>query len=281
MPQPKKRIAIQGVSGAFHEIAARRYFAANEVEVVPAHTFEDLIEVSQDGQQTDGGIMAIENTIAGTILKNYRLLHESGLTVTGEVFLRIKHNLMVLPGQEIQQIKEAHSHYMAIDQCRAFFKKHPHIQLVEAADTALSAANVAENKLKGIGAIASSLAAKKYGLEIINQSIETNKKNFTRFLVLDRKIPKEDNFANKVSIFFSVDHKVGSLHRVLGLLSVLGANLTKIQSIPQPGSTWQYFIFIDFVLEDPDDYQLVIRKLSQATTHLHILGRYRIGEYFD
>ena len=281
MPQPKKRIAIQGVSGAFHEIAARRYFSANEVEVVPAHTFEDLIAASQDAQQTDGGIMAIENTIAGTILKNYRLLHESGLTVTGEVFLRIKHNLMALPGQKIENLKEAHSHYMAIEQCRGFFKQQPHIRLVEAADTALSAAYVAEKKLDKVAAIASSLAAEKYGLEILNHGIETNKKNFTRFLVLDRKKPETDNFANKVSIFFGLDHQVGSLHKVLGLLSVLGANLTKINSIPQPGTTWRYFIFIDFVLEDPDDYDLVIRKLSQATTHLQVLGRYRIGEYFD
>lgn len=281
MTQTKKRIAGQGISGAFHEIAAQKYFAANEVEYISAETFEDLIEVSRDPAQTDGGIMAIENTIAGTILKNYRLLSDSGLTITGEINLRIKHNFMALPGQGMEAMREARSHYMAIEQCRSFFKSHPQIKLVEASDTALSAAQVAEQKLEGVGAIASALAAEKYGLEIIAPSIETNKKNFTRFLILDRKKPELDNFADKVSIFFSLDHKVGSLHGVLGLLAVLGANLTKIQSIPLPGSTWRYFIFLDFVLEDPEDYDLVIRKLIGVTTQLHVLGRYRQGGYFE
>lgn len=273
-----KQIAIQGFPGAFHEIAARYYHGA-QIEIIPEATFEGVVRSSS---RYDGGMMAIENSIAGSLMYNYTLLHNSTLNIIGEIFLRIKHNLMTLPGQKLQELKEVHSHPMAIAQCREFFKKLPHIRLIETEDTAGSARNIRENNMTGVGAIASSAAAKLYQLDIMAASIETNKQNYTRFLALDdlSPTPEIDTF-NKVSLCFSLEHRVGSLHEVLSTLAMEGANLTKIQSMPIVGNRWNYQFFIDFILENPKDYTKIMSTLQTRTTNLSIMGHYKSGKHYE
>ncbi len=273
------RIAIQGGPGAYHEIAARNYFPAAGLEIIPVLTFPDLIKTVANPTLSEGGIMAIENSIAGSILGNYRLLNASPLTISGEVFLRIRHNLMALPGSDISEIKEVHSHPVAIAQCHEFFKQYPHIQLKESADTALSAKNILDKNLKGVAAIASAAAADLYEMDVLAKGIEDNKQNFTRFLILHRN-KHNSTVANKVSVSFSLPHKTGSLAVVLTQLAVAGANLTKIQSVPLVGKEWQYIFFIDFVQEGNglDD---TLKALGNMTTDLKVLGHYQSGAYYE
>lgn len=277
----KLRVAIQGVPGAFHDIAARNFFGADRVEIVPAHTFRQLVEQVESGA-ADTGLMAIENTIAGSIIGNYRLLTASKLRAVGEVYLRIRQNLMALPGQRIEDLREVHSHPIAIAQCDEFFAQHPYIRLVEMEDTALSAQRIAQQKTKGVGAIASSLAASMYGLDLLAESIETNKQNFTRFLVLERMESAQTIAAvDKVSLFFSLSHEVGSLHKVLAALSAHGANLTKIQSAPIEGRPWEYFFFVDFVTEESGEWHSAVEAIRPFTHSLEVLGAYRQGRFFE
>ena len=279
----KLRIAIQGYPGAFHEIAARFLFEDEDIDVQPAHTFEDLFEMVEIGEQADYGLMAIENTLAGSLMENYRLLNNSNLSVIGEVYLRIKQNLLVLPGTRIEDLTEVHSHPIAIAQCREFFKKHPHIRLVETVDTALSAKLVRDQELKHVGAIASTLAADMYGLEVLAASIETNKKNHTRFLLLKKGLVDEQLLedADKVSLCFSVDHEVGSLYKVLAVLAAYQVNLTKIQSAPIIGKPWEYMFFLDFVTEGKLGFQQAIDAIRPLTHVLNIFGIYRKGNHFE
>ncbi len=276
------RIVIQGGAGAFHEIAAKRYQYLNNVEIVPAETFQDLIEVAQNPDLSDGGIMAIENSIYGSILPNYALLNSSNLEIIGEVYLRIKQNLMVLPGQKIEDLTEVYSHPVAIVQCKPFFKKYPNIKLIEAPDTALSARMVRDNNWKHAGAIASSAAADLYKMDMIAEGIETNKANYTRFLVLGirKEIEVEKTF-NKVSICFSLQHEVGSLHKVLAALSATNANLTKIQSAPIVGKAWEYRFFIDYLIENKADFKAGIEAIKTLTSEFKILGKYQRGQLHE
>lgn len=279
--QPK-RVSIQGYAGAFHEIAARHCFQNEALEIIPAHTFTELVEDIEKGEKSDLGLMAIENTLAGSLMSNYGLLNQSKLKITGEVFLRIKQNLLALPGRRIEDLREVHSHPIAIAQCREFFAQYPHIQLVETADTALSAKLVHDHQLKHVGAIASTLAAELYDLEVIAPGIETNKKNHTRFLVLERK----ENIiqapgADKVSLCFSVHHEVGGLHRVLGVLAAYNANLTKIQSAPIIGKPWEYMFFLDFVSEGELGYEQAIDAIRPLTHDLNVMGVYNRGEHYE
>ncbi len=277
----KLRVAIQGVPGAFHDIAARYFFGADRVEIVPAHTFRQLVEQVENGD-ADTGLMAIENTIAGSIIGNYRLLTASKLRAVGEVYLRIRQNLMALPGQRIEDLREVHSHPIAIAQCDEFFAQHPHIRLVEMEDTALSAQRIVEQQSTGVGAIASHLAASMYGLDLLAESIETNKQNFTRFLVLERMEDVQyPAGADKVSLFFSLSHEVGSLHKVLAALSAHGANLTKIQSAPIEGRPWEYFFFVDFVNDEGADWQAAVEAIRPFTHSLEVLGAYNQGSFFE
>jgi len=277
-----KRIAIQGYPGAFHEIATRCYYPKEVVEIVATDTFHELVEVVESGTRADGGLMAIENTIAGSLLNNYQLLNNSDLRITGEIFLRIRQNLMALPGQRIKDLKEVHSHPIAIEQCRPFFKKHQHIKLVAMEDTALSAKRIREGELTGIGAIASTLAADHYNMNLLAEGIETNKKNFTRFLVVDKKAPAiVPAKINKVSICFSVPHEAGSLHQALKVLADYRANMTKVQSVPLIGEAWRYIFFIDFILEKYDNLSAIIEQLRQHTARLKILGQYQEGILHD
>lgn len=276
-----KKVAIQGYSGAFHEIAARLFFEDKEIKIAPANTFEDLVKMVENGE-VDTALMAIENTLAGSIMPNYNLLNSSKLRVVGEVYLRIKQNLMVLPGQKIEDLKEVHSHYMAIAQCRDFFNNYPEIRLIETTDTALSAKMIRDKNLKNVGAIASTLAADLYGLEIIGASIETNKLNYTRFYVLkEEETVKERESANKVSLCFSVEHEVGTLHKVLALMSAYNINLTKIQSSPIIGKQWEYMFFVDFVIAGKVSWKQALSAIRPLTTNLKVLGAYEQGEHFE
>lgn len=271
------RIAIQGGYGAFHEIAARQYFETDQIEIVPGRTFKDVFKTLKE-RKSDFGIMAIENSVAGSILPNYTLIMESGKKIIGEIFLRIKQNLVVLPGQDLREIREVYSHPMAILQCQVFFEKHPGIRLIESADTALSAKEIREKELIGIGAIASDLAAEKYNLEIIAAGIETNKVNYTRFLILsDNGNIEEDSGNNKVSLFFSLSHKIGSLSKILSILSYYEMNLTKIQSMPIIGKEWDYHFYVDMLFEEGGLYRQALDAIRPFTGQLGILGEYKKG----
>lgn len=277
-----KRIAIQGYPGAFHEIASNHYHRGESTNIVAVDTFDQVVNMVERGEKADRALMAIENTIAGSLLSNYQLLNHSNLCITGEIFLRIQQNLMALPGQKIEELREVHSHPIAIAQCRKFFSQYPHIRLVETLDTALSAKLIRDKGLAEVGAIASTLAADIYEMNILAEGIETNKENITRFLVLDKKHELiETETLNKTSICFSVEHEVGSLHEVLGVLVAHGANMTKIQSVPQPGTEWKYIFFIDFVLDDEQGFSRIFEDIRSVVNNLKVLGNYQKGIRYD
>lgn len=275
-----RRVAIQGVKGCFHEQAARMFYESQgigELEIVGCRTFGDLFVAMESGR-ADAAVMAIENTVSGGLLPNFGLLRQSGRKITGEVFLRIRQNLMALPGQDIRDIKEVRTHYMAINQTREFFNGCPWIRLVESEDTAMSAAEVASGKLAGVGAVASSLAAEIYGLEILAEGIETYKQNFTRFLVLDDSLDAglggEPGNVDKASICFTLPHEPGSLAHVLTILSFYGMNLTRIQSLPIPGHEWQYFFYVDIKFSDKVRYGQALAAVRPLMEDLTVLGEY-------
>ncbi|MBR5563240.1 MAG: prephenate dehydratase [Bacteroidales bacterium] len=272
----EKRIAIQGVKGCFHEQAARLFYQEHEhivPEIVECLTFDGLYK-SMDKGNADAAVMAIENTVSGGLLPNFELLRKNDRRIKGEVFLRIQQNLMALPGQSIEDIKEVRTHYMAINQTREFFKDYPLIRLVESEDTAKSAAEIAEQGLKGIGAVASTLAAELYGLEILAESIETYKQNFTRFLILDDALEVDKDKINKSSMCFTLSHTPGSLAHVLTILSFYGMNLTRIQSLPIPGQEWQYFFYVDIKFENYLRYEQALAAVRPLMEDLTILGEY-------
>ncbi len=269
-----KRIAIQGVKGCFHEQAARLFYEnGTKPEIVECLTFDGLYKNLDDGS-ADAAVMAIENTVSGGLLPNFELLRKYDRKIKGEVFLRIQQNLMALPGQKIEDIKEVRTHYMAINQTREFFKDYPWIRLVESEDTAKSAADVALQGLMGVGAVASTLAADLYGLDILAESIETYKQNFTRFLILDDGIEVEPSKINKSSMCFTLSHTPGSLAHVLTILSFYGMNLTRIQSLPIPGQEWQYFFYVDIKFDDYVRYQQALAAVRPLMEDLNVLGEY-------
>lgn len=269
-----KRIAIQGVKGCFHEQAARLFYKdLPDIEIIECDNFEDLY-LAMDSGKADAAIMAIENTVSGGLLPNFELLRKYQREIKGEIFLRIKQNLMALPGQDITDIKEVRTHYMAINQTREFFREHPQIRLVESEDTAKSAAQVAIEGLKGVGAVASELAAELYGLDIIAESIETFKQNFTRFLILDENYSPSESAIDKSSICFTLPHTAGSLAHVLTILSFYGMNLTRIQSLPIPGREWQYFFYADIKFVDRERYRQALAAVRPLMEDLRILGEY-------
>ncbi|WP_421919023.1 prephenate dehydratase [Marinifilum sp.] len=273
----KRRIVIQGVEGCFHHIAANAYYG-EDVEIIPAENFAKLIDLINDEKVCDAGIMAIENSIAGSILQNYGLLQDSGLVVEGEIFLRVKQNLMALPGQQIEDLKEVHSHPMAINQCRAFFRKYPHIRLVETEDTAISARNIRDNELIGIGAIAGDLPAQLYHLEILAEAIESIKNNQTRFFLLKRMKDVGPNGGfTKASLYFSTNHEPGSLSYILECFAQEDINLSKIQSHPIPGENWQYFFHVDLEFGAPIQFKKAMTKISEKVRGMKVLGTYNKG----
>ena len=271
-----RKIAIQGIKGCFHEQAAYLFYEKEGLpkpEVVECTTFADLYKSMDDGT-ANAAIMAIENTVSGGLLPNFELLRKNDRKIRGEVFLRIKQNLMALPGQKIEDLHEVRSHYMAINQTRPYFDKYPDIRLVEYADTARSAADIVKHGAKGVGAIASDLAAEIYGLEIIAESIETYKQNFTRFLILDDTLQVDQSRINKASMCFTLPHKPGSLTHVLTILSFYDMNLTRIQSLPIPGQEWQYFFYVDIKFNDYERYTQALSAVKPLMTDLNILGEY-------
>ena len=271
-----RKIAIQGIKGCFHEQAAYLFYercGLEKPEVVECAGFEELYWKMDEGK-ADAAIMAIENTVSGGLLPNFELLRKYDRKIKGEVFLRIKQNLMTLPGQKIEDLHEVRSHYMAINQTREFFKDRPDIRLVEYGDTAKSAADIVKTGVRGVGAIASELAAEIYGLEIISESIETYKQNFTRFLIFDDSLQVDKIKINKASMCFTLPHTPGSLAHILTILSFYDMNLTRIQSLPIPGHEWQYFFYVDIKFEDYTRYEQALSAVKPLMADLTILGEY-------
>ena len=270
------KISVQGEKGCFHEVAARQFFYNEVIEIVPCSTFDQTLNCVMEGK-ADLAMMAIENARSGSILYNYSLIRESGLKMLGEHNLRVKQNLMALPGQTIHDIKQIRSHPIALEQCMTFLNQFPEITLVESDDTAGSAKLISEHKLKKIAAIASSKAAEIYGLEIIADGIETYKKNYTRFLVIGSE-EKENQTGNKVSICFATGHKPGSLAAVLVKLAEMNINLSKIQSVPRLNGDWEYMFYLDLELPENSDINMIESILKEYTSNLEVLGVYNKGD---
>lgn len=268
----KLRIAIQGIAASFHEVAALTYFE-DAIETVECLTFHKLCETLLH-EEADFAVMAIENSIAGSILPNYFLLQEYHFSIVGEVYLPIHMNLLALPGVKLEDIKTIESHPMAIRQCADFLNRLHGVEIRESDDTAFSAKRVQELKLKNTAAIASELAAKRFGLQILEKRIETNKKNFTRFLILSKK-EKKDSGTNKASLCFEVANEVGSLAEALMTLKANAINLSKIQSIPIIGKPSQYSIHIDVEWKRKRDYDNAMRLVLRQVRNLNVLGEYK------
>lgn len=269
----KKRIAIQGYAGSFHDEASSLYYG-NEAESLPADSFDILAKMLSDGI-ADAAVMAIENSIAGTILQNYRILRESGFWIVGERYLRIKHNLMSNPGTTLAQIKEVHSHPMALNQCLKFLRKHPHIKLVESEDTALSALRVKEDNRKDIASISSMRASQLYGLEVLAEGIETSETNYTRFFMLDKVKKIDAKKADKASIYIRISDIKGQLLKVLQVIHDHDLNMSKLQSFPVMGNLREYFFHLDIEFDELNQYENLREDLMEFTQEYTELGIYK------
>ncbi|MFR9165985.1 MAG: prephenate dehydratase [Dysgonomonas sp.] len=275
-----KKVAIQGGLGAYHGIAAENFFAGEEVEIIPCATFRDIFTTIKKDTGVIG-IMAMENTIAGSLLGNYDLLKNNKFPVLGEYKQRISHCLAALPGQTIHHIHEVQSHPIALMQCTEFLDKLPSVKIVEHEDTALAARDISEQHLENHAAICSRRAAEIYGLEILAEGIETNKHNFTRFLlfahpwIVDEL--QKDEVLNKASIVFTTPHTEGSLSHVLSVFSFYNINLTKIQSLPIIGREWEYQFYVDLKYADHERYRQSLHAIRPLTNELEILGEYADG----
>ncbi len=270
-------IAIQGLKGSFHDIAAHQFFAGKDIDTLCCNTFEQVFESVEKDENTVA-MLAIENTIAGSLLHNYELLRDSGLSVVGEHKLHIEHCICCLPEDDWDTIEEVHSHPVALMQCRHFLAGHPTLKAVEDEDTAGSAKYIGENCKKGWAAICHAEAAKMYGLKVLQNYIEDNKHNFTRFLVAvpQHKADEMRNIyaANKASISFSLPHEEGSLSAILSILSFYKTNLTKIQSLPIIGKEWEYMFIIDLKYTGNERFQQAINAIRPLTNDLKLLGQY-------
>lgn len=269
-----KTVAIQGVKGSFHHIVSQEYFNKS-VDVIECLTFDEVVE-SLISNKSDAVIMALENSIAGSIIPNYALINKFNLHVVGEHYLDIQHNLMALSNQKIADIKEVYSHPMALLQCMDFFKEYPHIKLVEDKDTAEVAERIHKHQLKNVGAIASIMAADIFELDILAHSIQTIKHNETRFAIVKREnseIP--ENEINKASLKFETDHKRGSLAAILNVMSDCKLNLTKIQSLPIIETPWKYSFFVDVTFETYHDFSKAKAILKIMAQGMKILGEYK------
>lgn len=272
-----KRIAIQGEIGSFHDIAAHQYFNDEQIELICCSTFEQVFEnIKKD--PTVIGIIAIENTIAGSLLHNYDLLRESGVTVVGEHKLHIEHSICCLPDDNWDTITEVHSHPVALAQCRNFLENHPEMKAVEAEDTAGSAEYISSHNIPGWAAICSSRAANIYGMKILQEDIHDNKHNYTRFLVVSNPhkaaLLREVDKSNKSSLVFSLSHEEGSLSKVLTILSFYDINLTKIQSLPIIGHEWEYLFYVDVSFDNLTRYRQSIDAITPLVKNIKILGEY-------
>lgn len=272
-----KKIAIQGFEGSFHQAAARKFFGS-DVEVICCSTFRDVVKIANDESLSDGGLMAIENSIAGSILPNYNLLLKSNLKIIGEIYLQIDQNLLVNPGVSLDDIREVHSHPMALLQCADFLEKY-NWKLIETEDTALSAQHVHEHESKHIAAIAGELAAELFQLNMIAPNIHTQKNNYTRFWALQNaELVREIDGANKASIIFETDHSKGSLAKVLAKISDGDVNLSKLQSMPIPGSDWKYAFHADCEFTDIQHLNHVLESIKPFTAAVKVYGVYKNGK---
>ena len=278
-----KKIAIQGTLGSYHDIAAHKYFEGEEIELICCTTLEDVFKAIRKDSQVIG-MLAIENTIAGSLLHNNELLRQSGTQIIGEHKLRISHCFVCLPEEDWSDITEVNSHPIALMQCREFLQQHPNIKVVEGEDTARSAEMIKEGDLKGHAAICSKVAAERYGMKILQESIETNKHNFTRFLIVadpwqvDELSRHHSVVINKASMVFTLPHTEGSLSQVLSILSFYNINLTKIQSLPIIGREWEYQFYVDVSFNDYLRYKQSITAITPLTKELKILGEYAEGK---
>lgn len=277
-----KRVAIQGGLGAYHDIAAHNYFQ-EDLEIVPCITFKDIF-VEADNDEQLLGVMAIENTIVGGLLQNHDLLKLNNMRIAGEHKLRISHTLSALPGQDIGDIKEVISHPMALMQCSDFLDTFPNLKVVEHEDTALAAKDIFEQNLTGVAAICSERAAQLYNLNVLARSIETNKRNFTRFLILahDNMVDevRKSEEIDKASLVFVLPHKEGSLSQVLSVLSFYDINLTRIQSLPIVGRAWEYQFYIDLSFSNFERYKQSVKAIIPLVSNLIVLGEYVSDKQF-
>jgi len=270
-------VYIQGYEGSFHQTAAIRFFG-NDAAILPCATFNELVKKTSLKKESIKGVMAIENSIAGSILPNYSLLQKSNLTIIGEVYLEIDQNLLVNKEVALEDIREVHSHPMALQQCLDFLDKH-NWKLIETEDTALSARHVYQHKSKHIAAIASKLAAKLFDLKIIAPHIHTMKNNYTRFLVLQHSdLAMPVTSANKASVNFHTDHSKGSLARVLTKIAEHDVNLSKLQSFPLAGSNFKYSFHADLEFETLCHFEKVVEAIKPISQNLKIYGVYKNGK---
>ena len=279
-----KKVAIQGLEGSYHDIATREFFKDEEIELICCNTFNEVFSAIASDSKTIA-LVAIENTIAGSLLHNYELLRDSGTVIVGEQKLRIAHCVCCLPDEDWQDLKEVHSHPVALAQCETFLQRHPELKAVQAEDTALSAKDIKEKQLHGHAAICSTRAAKMYGMRILQENVETNKHNFTRFLVVaDRwradelKAEGIGHHVNKSNIVFSLPHQEGSLSQILSIFTFYRINLTKIQSLPIIGREWEYMFYVDVTFDDYTRFRQSIDAVRPLTKELSILGEYKAFE---
>ncbi|WP_136669050.1 prephenate dehydratase [Flavobacterium sp. H122] len=272
----KTKVAIQGINGSFHQQVANNYFG-DEIQIIECKTFKDVAKQLNKGT-ADYGVMAIENSIAGALIPNYALIDDNHFNVLGEYFLKISLNLMVLPGQTIEDVKEVHSHPIALLQCAKFLEKHKHIKVIESSDTAITAKRIYDEKMKGIAALAGPTAAQVFELEIIAPEVQSVESSITRFMILEKdKSVFAQNEINKASIKFELDDTPGSLATILNVMNNCKLNLTKIQSMPIVEKPFQYSFFVDVVFDKYKHFEKAKSVLEIMTTHFKLLGEYQSG----
>ena len=276
MKKNKPRVAIQGIRASFHEEAAFKYFGEN-IQTIECNSFKQTFDALEN-DEADYIVMAIENSIAGSILPNYSLLLNYNFPVVGEIYLPIQLHLMALPGVAFEQVKYVTSHPIAIRQCIDFFDEYPHLKIVESSDTAACAKRIHDEKLTDTVAIANTLAAKLYGLDILERRVESNKKNFTRFLILTAHNNVEETIANKASLCFQVSNQVGALAKVLNIFANQGVNMSKIQSMPVLGKRNEYNFYVDVEWEETKQYDTAVKQILKYTHNFNILGEYKRHE---
>ncbi len=267
-----QKVAIQGYEGSFHQIVAEKYFGL-DIEIVPCATFREVARKVKCGE-VNYGVMAVENSIAGSIIANYGILQDANVQVAGEVYLHIMQNLLALPGVKLEDITEVESHPMALQQCHNFLDNYDW-KLIESEDTAISAKHIAENALRTTAAIASRRAAELYGLDVLVPEINTIRNNYTRFMIIKMHDLLIDPRANKASLYFKTDHKQGSLVRALEVLE--NVNMSRLQSYPIPSEPWHYMFHIDLEFERLGDYAANLERLIRATEEVHVYGVYPNG----
>ncbi len=268
------KIAIQGIERSFHDMAVQQLFPDEKINLITCSSFDKVTQAITN-YSADYGVLALENTTVGSILPNYNLIDACNLEIIDEIFLNIQMYIMALDTEHIFDIEEIHSHPVALLQCKEYLRKFPpHVKIIEGADTASEAKRIKDNNLKGVAAIAGKQVAESYGLKILDSNIQNNKENQTRFVLIGKKGIIRNNQANKATLKFKLDHRVGSLSNVLQLFSTFDISLTKIQSLPIVGEPWQYAFFIDVLFKDYQVFQEVTSVLTKAVKELKIIGVY-------